>query len=135
MNSPRPLTPVLMGPTGIGKTAVAAAWAELEPITVISADARQVYRGLDVGTAKPAPGLLARVPHVGIDLVQPGTRYSAGRFAREAAGWLAGVRAEGRQPLVVGGTGLYIRALAEGLFREPPRSEEHTSELQSHSDI
>ena len=81
--APRPLVPVIAGPTGVGKTAVAAAWAELEPITVISADARQVYRGLDVGTAKPAPGLLARVPHVGIDLVEPGTRYSAGRFG----GW------------------------------------------------
>jgi tRNA dimethylallyltransferase len=105
MNSPRPLTPVLVGPTGVGKTAVAAAWAELEPITVISADARQVYRGLDLGTAKPDAALRARVPHVGIDLVEPGARYSAGRFAREAAGWLAGVQAEGRQPLVLGGPG------------------------------
>ena len=125
----RPLVPVIVGPTAVGKTAVAAAWAELEPITVISADARQVYRGLDVGMAKPDPGLLARVPHVGIDLVEPGTRYSAGRFAREAAGWLAGVRAEGRQPLVVGGTGLYIRALAEGLFREPPLDLERRARL------
>ncbi|HEV8359138.1 MAG TPA: tRNA (adenosine(37)-N6)-dimethylallyltransferase MiaA [Candidatus Thermoplasmatota archaeon] len=115
-----PLVPVLVGPTGVGKTAVAAAWAEREPITVISADARQVYRRLDVGTAKPDRALLARVPHLGIDLVEPGERYSAGRFAREASGWLAAVRGEGRHPLVVGGTGFYIRALAEGLFREPP---------------
>ncbi len=79
----RPLVPVIIGPTGVGKTAVAAAWAEREPITVISADARQVYRRLDVGTAKPDRGLLARVPHLGIDLVEPGERYSAGGLFRE----------------------------------------------------
>src|SRR5439155_21482558 len=87
--------------------------------------------GLDVGTAKPDPALLARVAHVGIDLVEPGARYSAGRFARDAAVWLAGVRAEGRQPLVVGGTGFYIRALAEGLFREPPLDPERRERLRA----
>ncbi len=118
--STRPLVPVLVGPTGVGKTAVAAALGALEPITVISADARQVYRFLDIGTAKPDPALCARVPHLGIDVVEPGERYSAGQFARDAAGWLAQVCAARRQPLVVGGTGLYVRALAAGLFREPP---------------
>lgn len=116
----RHLTPVVVGPTGVGKTAVAAALAALQPITVISADARQIYRRLDIGTAKPDHATLTRVPHLGLDLIDPGERYSAGRFAREAAGWLAAVRAAGRQPVVVGGTGLYIRALAEGLFHEPP---------------
>ena len=116
----RPLVPVLVGPTGVGKTAVAVAWAALEPISVIGADARQVYRRLNIGTAKPEPAQLTRVPHLGIDLIDPGERYSAGRFARDASGWLATVRAEGREPVVVGGTGFYIRALAEGLFREPP---------------
>jgi tRNA dimethylallyltransferase len=119
MTSP-PLVPVLVGPTGVGKTAVAAAWGALEPITVVSADARQVYRCLDIGTAKPDRALRERVPHLGIDVVEPGERYSAGRFARDAAAWIAQVRAAGRQPLVVGGTGLYVRALADGLFREPP---------------
>src|SRR5262249_46314865 len=61
-----------------------------------------------------------RVPHEGIDLVDPGERFSAGRFAREAAGWLTAARAAGRLPLVVGGTGFYVRALADGLFHEPP---------------
>jgi len=116
----RPLVPVLVGPTAVGKTAVAAAWASLEPITVVSADARQVYRGLDVGTAKPPAELLARLPHEGLDVVDPGQSYSAGRFARDAAGWIAAARAAGRQPVVVGGTGFYVRALADGLFREPP---------------
>jgi len=114
------LTPVVVGPTAVGKTAVVAAWAALEPITVVSADARQVYRELDVGTAKPTPALLARVPHLGLDVVAPGERYSAGRFARDAARWLEEIRAAARQPVVVGGTGLYVRALADGLFREPP---------------
>jgi tRNA dimethylallyltransferase len=111
---------VLVGPTGVGKTAVAAALAERLPLTVISADARQIYRGLDIGTAKPAPDVLARVPHLGLNLVEPGERYSAGRFARDAAVWLTEVRAAGRLPLVAGGTGLYIRALVDGLFQEPP---------------
>lgn len=116
----RVLTPVLIGPTAVGKTAVAAAWAALEPLTIISADARQAYRGLDIGTAKPERDVLARVPHVGLDVVAPGEHYSAGRFARDAAGWLAAIRAAGRQPAVVGGTGFYVRALADGLFHEPP---------------
>lgn len=116
----RPLTPVVVGPTASGKTALAAALAERIPLTVISADARQVYRRLDVGTAKPDAALQARVPHRGLDLVEPGERYSAGRFARDAAGWLTEARAAGRLPLVVGGTGFYVRALADGLFQEPP---------------
>jgi tRNA dimethylallyltransferase len=109
-----------VGPTGVGKTAVVAALAVLQPITVISADARQVYRGLDIGTAKPDPATLALVPHLGIDLVEPGERYSAGQFARDAAGWLERARRDGRRAVVVGGTGFYVRALADGLFHEPP---------------
>jgi tRNA dimethylallyltransferase len=116
----RPLVPVIVGPTAVGKTAVVAAWAELEPLAVISADARQVYRGMDVGTAKPAPLLRERLPHYGLDVVHPGETYSAGRFAHDAAEWIAEARGAGRQPVVVGGTGFYVRALADGLFREPP---------------
>ena len=141
--SPQPPTPtpVLVGPTGVGKTAVAAALAALTPITVISADARQVYRGLDIGTAKPDRATLARVPHRGLDLIDPGERFSAGRFARDATAWIAEARAAQRQPVVVGGTGLYIRALADGLFREPPfdpaRREQlrHWSESLEGSDL
>ncbi len=130
----RPQTPVIVGPTGVGKTAVAVALAAFPPITVISADARQVYRGLDIGTAKPDPETLARVPHRGLDLVAPGERYSAGRFARDAAGWIAEARSGGRQPIVVGGTGLYIRALADGLFREPPFDPQRREELRHWSE-
>ncbi len=131
---PRPLVRVLVGPTASGKTAIAAALAAREPLTVISADARQVYCGLDIGTAKPEAALLAQVPHRGIDVVEPGVRYSAGQFARDAAGWLADIRAAGRQPLVAGGTGLYVRALAEGLFREPPLEAHRRAALRDWSE-
>ncbi len=130
----RPLTPVLVGPTGVGKTATAVALAACAPITVISADARQLYRGLDIGTAKPDRDTLTRVPHQGLDLIEPGERYSAGRFARDASGWIAAARAMGREPIVVGGTGLYIRALAEGLFREPPFDPERRARLRHWSE-
>jgi tRNA dimethylallyltransferase len=111
--------PVLVGPTAVGKTAVALALASYWPVEIISADSRQVYRRLDIGTAKPSPKERARAPHFGIDLVEPGSRYSAGHFARDAAKWLADIRARNKQPMIVGGTGLYVRAFAEGLFTEP----------------
>lgn len=130
----RQLTPVIVGPTGVGKTATAVALAALTPITVISADARQIYRGLDIGTAKPDRETLTRVPHRGLDLLDPGERYSAGRFARDAEGWIAEARAAGRRPILVGGTGLYIRALADGLFREPPFDPERREQLRSWSE-
>lgn len=111
--------PVLLGPTAVGKTAVALALSTHWPLEVISADSRQVYRRLDIGTAKPTRKERARVPHHGIDLIEPGGRYSAGHFARDAVGWLDEIRSRGKLPLIVGGTGLYVRALAEGLFAEP----------------
>ncbi len=113
-------TPVIVGPTGIGKTAVAYALAQHWPLEVISADSRQVYAGLDIGTAKPPRRWLQQLPHHGLDLVRPGERYSAGRYAREAPAWVSAVRERGKLPVVVGGTGLYVRALADGLFAEPP---------------
>jgi tRNA dimethylallyltransferase len=112
--------PVLVGPTAVGKTAVAVALSAYWPLEIISADSRQVYRRLDIGTAKPSRKERARAPHHGLDLVDPGARYSAGHFARDAVRWLEEIRARGNLPVVVGGTGLYVRALAEGLFNEPP---------------
>ena len=122
-------TPVILGPTGIGKTAVACALAEHWPLEVVSADSRQVYRRLDIGTAKPPRKWLARVPHFGLDLVDPGQRYSAGRFAREAPAWIAHIEVRDRMPVVVGGTGLYVRALADGLFEEPALDQERRRRL------
>ncbi|HSB53956.1 MAG TPA: isopentenyl transferase family protein, partial [Gemmatimonadales bacterium] len=113
-------TPAILGPTGIGKTAVAHALAAYWPLEVISADSRQIYQLLDIGTAKPPRRWLATVPHHGIDLIRPGDRYSAGRFAREAPRWIEEVRSRGKMPVVVGGTGLYVRTLTDGLFAEPP---------------
>src|SRR4051794_2627023 len=111
--------PVLVGATAVGKTAVALALAACLPLEVISADSRQIYRRLDIGTAKPTRRERARVPHHGLDVVEPGVRYSAGQFARDAAGWVGEIRTPGRLPLVVGGTGLCIRALAGGLVFQP----------------
>jgi tRNA dimethylallyltransferase len=111
--------PVLVGPTAVGKTAVALALTGHWPLEVISADSRQVYRRLDIGTAKPTRKERGRTPHHGLDLVDPGSRYSAGHFARDAVGWLADIRSRGKLPLIVGGTGLYVRALTDGLFAEP----------------
>jgi tRNA dimethylallyltransferase len=111
--------PVLVGPTAVGKTAVALALTSHWPLEVISADSRQVYRRLDIGTAKPSAKEQARAPHHGLDVVDPGCRYSAGHFSRDASRWLAEIRSRAKQPVIVGGTGLYVRALAEGLFTEP----------------
>jgi len=122
--------PVLVGPTAVGKTAVALALAQHLSIEVISADSRQAYRRLDIGTAKPTRRERRRVPHHGIDVVDPGRRYSAGRFAADAAGWIAEVRERGNLPVIVGGTGLYVRALAEGLFREPEMDQRQRHDLQ-----
>lgn len=122
--------PVIVGPTAVGKTAVAVALAEHWPLEVISADSRQVYRRLDIGTAKPTKKERARVPHHLIDLVDPGTRFSAGKYAREAGRAIADVQERGLLPVVVGGTGLYIRALAEGLFKEPPLDGQRRQQLE-----
>lgn len=113
-------TLLLVGPTGVGKTAVALALAAHWPIEVISADSRQVYRGLDIATAKPTPRERQRVTHHLLDVVSPGERYSAGRFVVEAAELIGEIRSRGKMPIVVGGTGLYLRALTAGLFHEPP---------------
>jgi tRNA dimethylallyltransferase len=119
-----------VGPTAIGKTAVALSLASHLAVEVISADSRQIYRRLDIGTAKPTRRERQRVPHQGIDVVDPGERYSAGRFARDAAKWLEEIRGRGRLPVVVGGTGLYVRALVEGLFVEPPLDPERRVALE-----
>lgn len=111
---------VICGPTAAGKSRVALALAERFGATIISADSRQVYRRFDIGTAKPSPAEQARAPHRGIDVADPAERYSAARWACDAETWIAEAHMAGRTPLVVGGTGLYIRALATGLFEEPP---------------
>ncbi|HEY5789809.1 MAG TPA: tRNA (adenosine(37)-N6)-dimethylallyltransferase MiaA, partial [Gammaproteobacteria bacterium] len=109
-----------MGPTASGKTELAVALAAALPCDLVRGDSALVYRGLDVGTAKPPPELLARVPHRLVDICDPGEAYSAGRFRDDALAALAAIRAAGRIPLLVGGTMLYFRARQRGLAELPP---------------
>jgi tRNA dimethylallyltransferase len=111
---------VLVGPTAVGKTAVAVRLAGQVPMEVVSADSRQVYRGMDIGTGKPSPAERAAVPHHLLDAVDPGERYHAARFRADALGAIAAIHGRGRLPVVVGGTGLYVRALLKGLAPAPP---------------
>ena len=114
---------VICGPTAAGKSAVADWLAERSRLAIISADSRQIYRRFDIGTAKPTLADRRRIEHHGIDIVEPTERYSAAAWAGESDRWIAEVRDRGLEPIVVGGTGLYIRALFEGIFDEPPLDE------------
>jgi len=115
----RSLIPVVCGPTAAGKSAIALWLARRASVTIIAADSRQIYRGFDIGTAKPTAEEQAAVPHRGIDLIQPTERYSAAAWADDADRWVEESRLTQRLPLVVGGTGFYLRALFEPLFEEP----------------
>lgn len=110
----------LMGPTASGKTDVALRLAEAFPLEIICVDSAVVYRGLDIGTAKPGPGERARIRHHLIDILDPEEPYSAGRFREDAIAAMAAIRERGRVPLLAGGTMLYFRALAEGIGPMPP---------------
>jgi tRNA dimethylallyltransferase len=109
----------LTGPTACGKTDIALAAAAKVPLEVVSMDSAMVYRGLDIGTAKPSVSARAAVPHHLIDIVDPTEPYSAGRFARDAAVAIRDIAARGRVPVLVGGTLLYLRALRDGLAGLP----------------
>lgn len=110
----------LMGPTAAGKTELALALARQLPVELVSVDSAMVYRGLDIGTAKPPPATREQIPHYLIDICEPTESYSAGRFRRDATAALAAIRAQGRAPLLAGGTGLYFRALEQGFSPLPP---------------
>ncbi len=109
----------LMGPTAVGKTALALALRESLPVEIISVDASQVYRGLDIGTAKPSAEELARAPHRLIDIRDPSETYSAAEFRRDALREIDDIHRAGRLPLLVGGSMFYFRALEFGLSRLP----------------
>jgi tRNA dimethylallyltransferase len=111
---------VITGPTASGKSALVMRLADAAPLTVVSADSRQIYRRFDIGTAKPSADERARVPHEGIDIVDPDARYSAAAWSEDAIGWIGTAHTNGRTPVVVGGTGFYLRALTAPLFEEPP---------------
>jgi tRNA dimethylallyltransferase len=109
----------LAGPTAAGKSAVALALARELPLEIVSVDSALVYRGMDIGTAKPSATERAAVPHHLIDILDPAEAYSAARFAADARRLVGEIRARGRLPLLVGGTMLYFRALREGLATLP----------------
>jgi tRNA dimethylallyltransferase len=110
----------LLGPTASGKSRLALQLAERHPVEIISVDSGQVYRGMDIGTAKPTAEERAAVPHHLVDLVDPTESYSAGRFRTDAIAAVIAVLARGRVPLLVGGTMLYYRSLAQGIDALPP---------------
>lgn len=110
---------VLTGPTASGKTEVSLLLAKLLGAEIINADSRQVFRGFDIGTAKPTPDELACVPHHGIDICGPEDIWTAGDFFREAQAWMHDIAGRGKRVLVVGGSGLYVRALTDGIFEGP----------------
>jgi tRNA dimethylallyltransferase len=118
MGGVRPIA-VLTGPTGTGKTDFALELAREFPIEIVSVDSAQVYRGLDIGSAKPTREIRAQVPHHLVDLVEPTESYSAGQFVRDAALAVQDIEARGRIPLLVGGTMLYLRALTAGIAELP----------------
>lgn len=102
------------------------------PLAIVSADSRQIYRGFDIGTAKPSAAARARVAHYGVDVADPMARYSAAVWAAAAESWTADARRRGLEPVIVGGTGFYIRALVAPLFIEPPLDEPRRRALAAH---
>ncbi|MDB4914453.1 MAG: tRNA dimethylallyltransferase [Gemmatimonadetes bacterium] len=123
---------VICGPTAGGKTYAATWFARLADLTVVSADSRQLYIGFDIGTSKPTVRELLTAPHVGIDVLEPTERASATWWADRADAWIDDIAAAGRTPVVVGGTGLYVRALFGSFFEEPPLDAQRRHALQAH---
>jgi tRNA dimethylallyltransferase len=120
-----------MGPTASGKSALAMALASRFPVEIISVDSAQVYRGMNIGTAKPSAAERTAVPHHLIDIIDPTKAYSAGRFRSDALGLMREITARGRTPLLVGGTMLYFKALREGLSELPDSDREIRAEIDS----
>ncbi|NIR59382.1 MAG: tRNA (adenosine(37)-N6)-dimethylallyltransferase MiaA [Gammaproteobacteria bacterium] len=119
MSTGRPPALFVMGPTASGKTELAVALARALAVEIVSVDSAMVYRGMDIGTAKPAPEVLAEAPHRLIDILDPAEAYSAARFRADALEAMADIVQAGRIPLLVGGTMLYFRALERGLSPLP----------------
>jgi tRNA dimethylallyltransferase len=122
---------IIAGPTAAGKSTLALALAERHGAWIVSADSRQIYRGFDIGTAKPTAAERERVVHRGIDLLAPTERYSAALWATAAGEWLAEAAAAGRPAIIVGGTGLWLRALVAPLADEPPLDPDRRAALGS----
>jgi tRNA dimethylallyltransferase len=124
---------LLMGPTGSGKSALAIRLAEQLPLEIISVDSALVYRGMDIGTAKPDRSLRARIPHHLIDIRDPKASYSAGEFTQDAHLAMQDIWRRGRQPLLVGGTMLYFHALSAGIAPLPQADPELRAAIDAHA--
>lgn len=133
MNLPTVLC--IAGPTAAGKTALALDIAARVPVEIISVDSAMVYRGLDIGTAKPSQDVMATVPHHLIDIRDPQQSYSAGAFRRDALALIESIHAAGRLPLLVGGTLLYFRALLQGLAPLPDADPELRAALDARAEV
>jgi tRNA dimethylallyltransferase len=131
---PEPLLVVVLGPTASGKTALSLALAERFDGEIVNCDSVAMYREFDIGTAKPNASERARAPHHLLDYVAPTSHITAGEYARQARQVLDQIKARGHLPILVGGTGLYLRALLEGLFPGPQRSEELRERLRERVD-
>jgi tRNA dimethylallyltransferase len=130
-----PLLVVILGPTASGKTALSLALAEQLSGEIVSCDSVAVYREFEIGTAKPTREERARVPHFMIDIAAPDEEITAGDYARRARAQLSDIKARGKLPIVVGGTGLYLRALISGLFPGPERSEDLRNKLRNKVEV
>ena len=131
MQPEAPVLIIVLGPTAVGKSRIAVDLALRFGGEVISGDSIQVYRGFDIGTAKPGPEDRRGVPHHLIDIVGPEVQYTAADFVRDALDAARGIAARGRLPIVAGGTGLYLKALADGLFPGPGRDPEVRAALEA----
>jgi tRNA dimethylallyltransferase len=130
MEDRRPLAIALMGPTASGKTALAVDWAQRLNGEIISVDSALVYRGMDIGTAKPDAATLAQAPHRLIDIRDPHEKYSAAEFASDALPLMQQLSGQGKIPLLVGGTGLYFHALLNGLSQMPAADPDTRANIQ-----
>lgn len=134
MQTPLPMVFCLMGPTASGKTPLALELAERFPFEIISVDSAMVYRGMDIGTAKPPADILAKVPHHLIDIANPIEHYSAGQFRQDALQAIDAILAKGKLPLLAGGTMMYFRILQQGLANLPAADAAIRNELQQRAD-
>ena len=125
-----PRAVILLGPTGSGKTSLSLALAEQFGGEIVSCDSVAVYRGMDLGTAKPSVEERARVPHHLIDVAEPDQPFTAGEYSRQARAALREIASRARLPIITGGTGLYLRALTDGLFAGPARHEDLRDRLR-----
>lgn len=126
----KPYIIVITGPTASGKTSVSIELSKMTDIEIISADSRQIYKYLDIGTAKPEPEEREAVPHHFVDFLDPAQDYSAGKFGAEAEEVVENLLANKKIPVVVGGSGLYIKALCEGFIEEPEIAEERKKQVR-----